>query len=60
MIDTADAYQGNEETIGRWLAKDPSLRQKVFLVTKLGFFFDENGARGRGDVCLCVSIDGTC
>ncbi len=46
MIDTADVYSawvpGNsggesEKTIGKWLKRDPSKREKVLIATKVGF-----------------------
>ena len=47
MIDTADVYSawvpgnsgGESETvIGNWLRRDPSMREKVVIATKVGFF----------------------
>src|SRR6188472_1666245 len=46
MIDTADVYSawvpGNkggesETTIGKWLKRDPSKRDKIVIATKVGF-----------------------
>src|SRR3954452_13528173 len=50
MIDTADVYSAwvpghrggeSEETIGRWLKRDPAKRDKVVIATKVGFLDGE-------------------
>ncbi|KAF7324587.1 Aldo/keto reductase [Mycena kentingensis (nom. inval.)] len=35
--DTADIYGPSEHTIGKWMAKNPSKRDDIFLATKFGF-----------------------
>jgi aryl-alcohol dehydrogenase-like predicted oxidoreductase len=50
MIDTADVYSAwvpghkggeSEETIGRWLKRDPAKRDKIVIATKVGFLDGE-------------------
>ncbi len=47
--DSADAYNDNEELIGKWFAKTGN-RDKVFLATKFAVFVNPDGSRTiRGD-----------
>lgn len=55
MVDTSDVYTttpgngDNERAIGRWLAKDPQNRNKVFLATKFAFAPDRTLATSAED-----------
>ena len=55
--DSADIYGDSEVLIGRWFARDPSNRAKIFLATKFGINTTGVGSATRGDpeyVRACV------
>ncbi|KAI1298002.1 Aldo/keto reductase [Xylaria venustula] len=41
--DTADVYGDSEETIGKWFKLHPERRADIFLATKFGIRYEENG-----------------
>ncbi|KAF2662343.1 putative aldo-keto reductase [Lophiostoma macrostomum CBS 122681] len=45
--DTADAYNDNEELLGKWFKANPGKREKIFLATK---FAVKTGANGEPEI----------
>ncbi|MCJ1364516.1 hypothetical protein MMC16_003627 [Acarospora aff. strigata] len=43
--DSADVYMDNEDLIGNWFKQNPGRREKIFLATKFGNVFNEDGTR---------------
>ena len=50
FIDTADVYQFglSEAIIGSWLVKNPDIRQRMIIATKLWGPLDKDDPNGRG------------
>ena len=50
FIDTADVYQFglSEAIIGNWLAKNPEIRPRMVLATKVWGPMDQSDPNGRG------------